>query len=236
MPSRLIREGIITSDRVDQLDAPAEVFYRRLMSKVDDHGLYDARPSVLRTSLYPLRVDRVREADCSRWIAACEKAGLIALYEVAGKPYLRMLDTRWPARSEPKYPLPTDSKGDQSNTTENNCSQLKTPVVLDVVVVEDVVEDDRARKRAPADAVLFPGVSPETVQDFKALRRAKRAAITQTAMAGIQREAEKAGVTLEIALRTCCERGWAGFKADWVSDGARQPQAGTPRQRRELGT
>lgn len=143
MPSRLIREGILTSDRVDLLDAPAEVFYRRLMSKVDDHGLYDARPSILRTHLYPLRVDRVREADITRWIAACEKAGLIALYAHDGKPYLQMLDTRWSARSEPKFPLPTP---------ENGCKQVKTPVpvfgVGDVVVVEDEKRAGRAPTRA----------------------------------------------------------------------------------------
>jgi len=135
MPSRLIREGILSSERVDELDAAAEVFYRRLMSKVDDHGLYDARLSILRTSLYPLRVDRVREADISRWIAACEKAGLIALYEHAGKPYLVMLDTRWTTRSEPKYPVPPNLA--QMKTVENNCKQLKSTVLLDVV--EDVV-------------------------------------------------------------------------------------------------
>mgnify|MGYP003441332381 FL=1 len=142
MPSRLLREGILTSDRVDQLDNAAEVFYRRLMSKVDDHGLYDARPSILRSSLYPLRVDRVREADITRWIAACEKAGVIALYQHDGKPYLQMVDTRWQARSEPKYPMPTP---------ENSCKQEKTPVpVFGVgVVVGDV---DMA---APVGAELF---------------------------------------------------------------------------------
>ena len=108
MPTRLLREGILSSDRIDQLDAPAEVFYRRLMSKVDDHGLFDARPSILRSSCFPLRSDRVREADITRWMAACQKAGVIALYQHDGKPYLQMLDTRWEARSKPKYPLPTD--------------------------------------------------------------------------------------------------------------------------------
>jgi hypothetical protein len=132
MPTRLLREGILSSERVEQLDWPAEVFYRRLMSKVDDHGLYDARPSMLRASLYPLRVDRVREADISRWMAACQKAGVIALYSAGGKPYLKMLDTRWQARSEAKYPLPTD---------ENTCLQPETPVHLDVDVVEVVVGD-----------------------------------------------------------------------------------------------
>lgn len=139
MPSRLIREGILTSERVDALDFPSEVFYRRLMSKVDDHGLFDARASVLRASLYPLRVDRVREADISRWIAMCEKAGLIALYSHDGKPYLRMLDTRWPARSDPKYPMPSDSD------IANGCKQPETSahLVVDVggvVVVEKTLD------------------------------------------------------------------------------------------------
>lgn len=163
MPTRLLREGIISSERVDQLDPPAEVFYRRLMSKVDDHGLYDSRPSMLRSSLYPLRVDKVRETDIHRWIAACEKAGLIVLYAKGGassprwitaaeiapgvkaglavseKPYLMMLDTGWEKRSKPKYPLPP----------ENSCKQPETvvPVVGVVVGVESVVVGEGPRRR-----------------------------------------------------------------------------------------
>jgi hypothetical protein len=135
MPTRLLREGILDSDRINLLDWPAEVFYRRLMSKVDDHGLYDARPSMLRATLYPVGTDRVREADISRWLAACEKAGLILLYEAGGKRFLKMLDTRWQARSEPKYPLPHES----------GCKQMETTVHLDAV--EGVVEGETPRKR-----------------------------------------------------------------------------------------
>lgn len=142
MPNRIVRESILTSDKVDSLDAAAEVFYRRLMSKVDDHGLYDARPCVLRASLFPLRLDKVREADCSRWMAACQKAGLIALYSHGGKPYLKLLNTQWAARSEPKYPQP--------QTLANNCAQLQTSARLDGDVVVDVVEDVSVVVGAPA--------------------------------------------------------------------------------------
>lgn len=131
MPTRLLREGILESERVNELDWPAEVFYRRLMSKVDDYGLYTANCAVLRAHLYPLRVDRVREADISRWIAACVKAGLIVLYEADGKPYLRMLDTNWQTRSKPKHPLPND----------NNCKHMITVGHLDEDVFEDEDED-----------------------------------------------------------------------------------------------
>jgi hypothetical protein len=38
MPSRLLREGILDSEAVNALSFAAEVFYRRLMSVVDDFG------------------------------------------------------------------------------------------------------------------------------------------------------------------------------------------------------
>lgn len=72
----------------------------------------------------------MREADISRWMAACQKAGLIVLYEADGKPYLCLLKTGWDKRSKPKYPLPP----------ENICKQLLTvPNTSTVVVVEGVV-------------------------------------------------------------------------------------------------
>jgi uncharacterized protein YdaU (DUF1376 family) len=62
------------------------------------------------------------------------------------------------------------------------------------------------------------GVTDSVWQDWLKLRKAKKAAVTQTALDGIQREADKAGVSLQVALETCCERNWTGFKADWLHD------------------
>lgn len=76
---------------------------------------------------------------------------------------------------------------------------------------------NKKQKNAPDGAVSIPDVDPKVVADFLKIRKAKRAPLTETALAGIQREAAKAGVTLEAALRTCCERGWTGFKAEWVA-------------------
>lgn len=130
MPNRILRAGINSSDRVNQLDCAEEVFYRRLMSVVDDYGLFDARPSILRAQLFPLRIDRVREADISRWLAACEKAGLILLYEADEKQFLWMLNTEWAGRAEPKFPLPPNTKLEKTGksfhlkVTARNCTQL----------------------------------------------------------------------------------------------------------------
>lgn len=72
------------------------------------------------------------------------------------------------------------------------------------------------RKKPKPQAVRPDSVSPEVWQDFLTLRKTKRAPLTETALDGIRREADRAGYSLENALRTCCERGWQGFRSDWV--------------------
>jgi hypothetical protein len=61
------------------------------------------------------------------------------------------------------------------------------------------------------------GVSDSVWQEFKSLRKAKKAPITQRAIDALTSEANKAGWTLEKALEECIVRGWQAFKADWVA-------------------
>ncbi|MFY1884157.1 hypothetical protein ACOTCJ_11695 [Achromobacter xylosoxidans] len=81
-----------------------------------------------------------------------------------------------------------------------------------------------------ADDLQARGVDPQVATDFLALRAKKRAPVTATALAGLEREAAAAGMTLNDALRTASERGWQGFKAEWVrNEGAPgRPLGSTP--------
>lgn len=63
-------------------------------------------------------------------------------------------------------------------------------------------------------ALVELGVEPQVAKDWIATRKAK---LTQTAIDGLVREAKKANVTVGAAIAICCERGWRGFKADWVA-------------------
>jgi len=79
---------------------------------------------------------------------------------------------------------------------------------------EAEAEQKTPRSRAatrPAD------VADAVWQDFAALRRQRRATVTSTVLDGIRREATAAGMSLEQALRTCVERGWQSFRADWAT-------------------
>jgi hypothetical protein len=72
-------------------------------------------------------------------------------------------------------------------------------------------------------------VTDQTFFDFKELRKAKKSPITQRAIEGIRREAQKAGITLENALIECCERGWVGFKAEWYINSTMQQARASPK-------
>lgn len=109
MPSRIVREGILTSEAVNELDAETEVFYRRLHSVVDDYGLYHAHPQLLRAHLYPLKLDEVTTEQIIKWMAKCCKVGLVSVYEFEKKKYLRVnkFDQQVRQRRN-KFPMPDD--------------------------------------------------------------------------------------------------------------------------------
>jgi hypothetical protein len=89
-----------------------------------------------------------------------------------------------------------------------DCKQVAIPET------ERETETKREAKKIQAPS----GVSPEVWDSFVAQRKASRAVITETVIKSIQREANKAGWTLEQALAECAARGWRGFKAEWVAE------------------
>jgi len=62
------------------------------------------------------------------------------------------------------------------------------------------------------------GVSDDVWESFVKQRKLSRATVSETVIKSIQKEADKAGWTLEQALSEIVARGWRGFKADWVKD------------------
>lgn len=72
-------------------------------------------------------------------------------------------------------------------------------------------------KKSSANQIEKPaGVSEQVWNDFIALRKAKRAPLSPTALSVIAKEAEKAAMHIEEALTECVTRGWQSFKAEWI--------------------
>lgn len=92
--------------------------------------------------------------------------------------------------------------------------------------------EEKPKRRQPLKKP--ENVTQQTWDDFNAIRKAKKAPLTQTALVRIQNEADKAGIDLETALQVCCERGWQGFKAEWyLKDRQNKPAQRTLAQNSE---
>lgn len=79
---------------------------------------------------------------------------------------------------------------------------------------------DTIQKKEKAQRTSAPtcphDVSEQVWNDYLAVRKAKRSPLTETALKTIEKEASKAGWSVEKALSECAARGWIGFKAEWV--------------------
>ncbi|MBS1834260.1 MAG: DUF1376 domain-containing protein [Acidobacteria bacterium] len=102
------------------------------------------------------------------------------------------------------------------NASETLSETPENRLANDTPSHKPIANSHKKAKEDTPTAVVFDGVPDQVIADFRKLRQAKKAAITQTAIDGIAREARKAGLSLSQAMAMCCERGWAGFKAEWV--------------------
>lgn len=214
MPNRILREGILTSDRVNALSLGAELFYRRLMSVVDDFGRFDARTVMLKVTCFPLRVNDVRDADLSRWLTECEAAGLIRVYAVDGKRYLEMADFRQAQRAkESKFPgAPPD--GPMRSKCDADATQATVgcdaPAPEGEGDMRSRISKTEARKPKVAAAPLPPWMPPEW-RDWIDHRGRKATPQAQALQIAKLSELRDRGHDPSAVIRLAIESGWATF-------------------------
>lgn len=100
----------------------------------------------------------------------------------------------------------------------NNANALRTQSESNATQDTRHITQDTINKKKTEIAVCPINVDEQIWSDFLSLRRTKKAPMTVTALAGIKREADKAGWSLDKALAECVARGWTGFKSDWVTN------------------
>lgn len=126
MPNRIIKESICTSENLDNLTPEEEVFFYRLIVNCEDYGRADARPQVIRSKCFPLRMDRVSNSDIERWLQALAREKIIIIYQVAGKPYLQFItwgNHQQIRAKKSKFPAP-DSVGVKMISNDINGKHL----------------------------------------------------------------------------------------------------------------
>lgn len=110
MPNRILRDGILDSKLVARLSEPGEVFYRRLMSVVDDYGRYEADLELLRVKCFPRILDKWPEVKVQAALEETIAAALVLVYVVKPKIYLQMSNFQQRLRSPSKFPPSDDGQ------------------------------------------------------------------------------------------------------------------------------
>lgn len=89
----------------------------------------------------------------------------------------------------------------------------------DVVPTISVLREEKRReeKYNAASHLVSLGVDESIAKDWVKTRKEKKLASTKTAIDGVIREAKKSGKPMAEVIRICCEQGWGGFKASWLT-------------------
>jgi hypothetical protein len=111
MPSRIVREGINTSSKINALSPLAELFYRRLMTVADDYGRFYANPATLRGACWPTCPEKVTETQILGWLSECLATAnqLLIKYSSGGAEYIQIENFGQQTRGKSKFPEPTEN-------------------------------------------------------------------------------------------------------------------------------
>lgn len=139
-------------------------------------------------------------------------------------------------REEAKPPLPNVTNEHSPMAESDIREEAKPPFVNTENTSENTNNNTsltgsiNAREKKSADLILLEsfGITGQLAKDFIVHRKSFKAPITETALKGFQREADKAKIPIQQAIAISIERGWRGFNAswDWQNDGvsAKNPQ------------
>ena len=82
--------------------------------------------------------------------------------------------------------------------------------------LEPVNEPKKTTQKSESEILLERfGITGQLAKDFIAHRKTKRGAISETQLNRLQKQADKAGISICEAVEICIERNWQGFNASW---------------------
>lgn len=165
MPNRLLRDSIRTSPTLAALSFAAECLFYRLLTACDDFGCFEADPRVVKGACMPTRDVTIHEV--GTWLGELAASGLIHQYEVDDRCYLQFVRFEKHNRrrsTNPKYPLPFDSKCLQMSADASKCEQViaSTSVSSGNPLPADVVP---ARARARSETETYSYTETDTLAE-----------------------------------------------------------------------
>ena len=169
----------------------------------------------------------------------------LAKYDIAkGMPYgiaYPMAYQEQEQEQEQEIYTHTEKSEKQSAVAENfagrECEKpvsLKTEAIEEELPLEEQeasvskkeIVEPKPKKEVKTQRLQKPEeLTDEFWQDFLAYRKQKKAPVTERVVSLLRKEAKTAGWKLEEVINEMMVRNWTGFKADWVKDDWKDPNA-----------
>ncbi len=232
--ARNIKPSFFKNELIGQADPLLGLLFISLWTLADKSGRLEDRPARIKAETFPYR----EGLDINGYLTELVSLGFIERYksnDIAVIQIVNFTKHQTPHSTEKASELP--EKSAQVVDVIDKCETVEVLPVINAsasvnahinVLIPDslLLNPDSIKKTSAKRADIFPDIeNRQIVEDWLTLRKTKKSPVTETAMLGIEREARKAGLSVEDALKVCCERGWAGFKAEWIS-----PQQGPQNQ------
>lgn len=244
MPNRLIRDEMLESEAILSLPIEARWLYVTILLSADDLGLFEAtsfklaRRADIRRESGDKLLQMLADADLIRlYEVSGKRFGFIPKFR-------QRIQIKFPKHPLPPKAL---MEGDDDAISKINGLGSKTtvgqPQSTDGHQEFTAAQPSEAKAKAKEEAKeegkvgalnkeksgikkntrtstfveCFDGVENQVWEDWLAIRKAKKLPLTKTAMAQVEAEVLKAGISMQEALKECCLRGWGGFKASWLT-------------------
>lgn len=94
--------------------------------------------------------------------------------------------------------------------------------IIDNISPSEIINKEKDVRFDFKKSLLEIGVTPQVAEDWLKVRKAKKAANTETAFKRIQHEIQLSGLSADKCITIAVERSWQGFKAEWIANYQRQ--------------
>jgi hypothetical protein len=223
---RTIKPDFWRDDALSAVSAEAALLAIGLLNHSDDEGYFNANPKLIEADVFPLRelassiTVLLRELSKIGYLTMFlgsdgKKYGLVcnfAKHQVINKPRaskIKALCTLPDNSGSDTVHLPVGMEGNGNGNGKE----------------VEVKKASRATALCPQD------VDPSVWEDWKQLRKSKRATVSETVVEQARKEATKANMSLNSFLKEWCLRGSQGLKAEWLTNN--QNDKRTEHQRRQ---
>jgi hypothetical protein len=225
---RTIKPDFWTDEKIVELSAFARLLFIGLWNFADDDGRMVYSPKKIKMQIFP-----GDSLDILELFGEIRGKLLVDIYTIDCIDYLQVsrfskhqkIDKRapskYPANIHPPRIPPNPPDGREGNGMEMEGKGMEGGMEgKGMEGKKDIASPAPAKKQN--SKTFTPPVGDELLSAWNIVRSAKRAgAITSVAWSAVEREAAKAGISTDDAVRVCVERSWISFKAEWYQGGAR---------------